>query len=358
MPLPSARTLTATYTLAGGAAAAGFVLFTPSQRSAVTGTVQPSGAVRADLDSAGSISVALSPTDAAAWLAPGWTYHVVESISGAPVSEYDIAVPAAGSGNIDLATLAPVVDPTEVTPYVLRTQIGAPGGVASYSHSHGGEGGAAPTWDDIEDKPATFPPSTHTHPQSDVTGLVAALAATDAEVTALQGDVSDLDDRVTALESAPGGGGGSTVTTAAGYVTSGDVVPPVATSWAAITTGPTFSIPAAVGDRVVFNWTALLQIGASQFFDVCVIVGGAAVRYGATGTSSPALEGDPGLYPDTAFRASRSLGMALTVASGDLSGGNITFGFANINPGGIGKIFCGTNYPLRWQITNYGPAPS
>ena len=40
-----------------------------------------------------------------------------------------------------------------------------------------GGGGGGGTWDSIAGKPLTFPPSTHTHDQEDVGGLVAALAA-------------------------------------------------------------------------------------------------------------------------------------------------------------------------------------
>jgi hypothetical protein len=44
------------------------------------------------------------------------------------------------------------------------------------SVSEGGGGGAS-TWDELTDKPTEFPPEAHTHPQSEVTGLVSALAA-------------------------------------------------------------------------------------------------------------------------------------------------------------------------------------
>src|SRR5690606_6915587 len=43
----------------------------------------------------------------------------------------------------------------------------APGG--------GGGGGGPVAWDDVEDRPSTFPPDSHTHEISDVTGLQAAL---------------------------------------------------------------------------------------------------------------------------------------------------------------------------------------
>ena len=57
-----------------------------------------------------------------------------------------------------------------------------------------GGGGGSPDWASIQNKPATFPPSAHTHPQSDVTGLATSLAGKSdtghghavADVTGLQ----------------------------------------------------------------------------------------------------------------------------------------------------------------------------
>jgi hypothetical protein len=43
----------------------------------------------------------------------------------------------------------------------------------------GGEGGEV-TWSDVTSKPSTFPPSSHTHPQSDITNLTTDLAAKQA----------------------------------------------------------------------------------------------------------------------------------------------------------------------------------
>lgn len=153
-----------------------------------------------------------------------------------------------------------------------------------------------------------------------------------------------------------GGGGGSTVAVDGGYVTSGDVVPQTTATWAALTGGPTFAIDAAVGDYILFEWSALKQPISGLFWDTCVLVSGAPVRYGATGTSTHGVEGDPGLYPDTStFRPHMDLGIAFTAEAGDISGGQVTIGIAVINSSGGGKLFCGTNYPLRWNLTNFGP---
>jgi hypothetical protein len=139
------------------------------------------------------------------------------------------------------------------------------------------------------------------------------------------------------------GGGGSSIAIAHGYVTSGDVTPQTTASWAVMTSSPTFSIAAVAGDVVTVDWTALIDPVSAMFLDLCVIVSGAVTKYAATGTSSNGIEGDPGLYPDVpAFHPSRGYGMTVTCASGDLSGGTITFGFAVINPNGGGKLYART----------------
>lgn len=48
----------------------------------------------------------------------------------------------------------------------------------------GGGGGGPVAWADVTSKPATFPPESHSHPTSDVTGLDAALAAKQDTLTA------------------------------------------------------------------------------------------------------------------------------------------------------------------------------
>src|SRR5690606_1939241 len=92
----------------------------------------------------------------------------------------------------------------------------------------GGGGGGAVAWDDVTDKPATFPPESHTHAASDITDLAAvatsgsygdwwdtpAIPSTPGgvgaapashthaieDVTGLQAVINDLTARVEALE--------------------------------------------------------------------------------------------------------------------------------------------------------------
>lgn len=124
-----------------------------------------------------------------------------------------LTVPYDGSSPIDLADVLNLPEPTPGESYILLASKGVAGGVASLG-SDGkiiadqlpASSGGAVTWDDVQDKPlvfpadpatvsvsysqvtgkpSTFPPSAHTHPTSEVTGLDTALAGkADATATA------------------------------------------------------------------------------------------------------------------------------------------------------------------------------
>lgn len=72
-------------------------------------------------------------------------------------------------------------------------------------------GGGAADWSTLTGKPSTFPPSSHVHPVSEVTGLdeqirdvVAGFVVAGSNVTVVHNDGAD-----TLTVSASGGGGGS-----------------------------------------------------------------------------------------------------------------------------------------------------
>lgn len=178
-----------------------------------------------------------------------------------------------------------------------------------------------------------------------------------ADVDGLQAILDGLQSQIDDLE--PGGGGGGTsVAVVSGRVSSGNVSTfNTGGVTAVLTGGPTFSIAAAVGDRVRLDWAALIQKASSTYWDVAVLVGGAAVRYATTGTSTPPVEGDPGMYPDTSTYQGRPGPFNFTVEAGDLSGGNVTFGFVIKSDNTAGLLFANTAFPLRYTITNYGEAP-
>lgn len=102
-----------------------------------------------------------------------------------------LVLPYNSTEPIDLADVFNLPPATPGESYVLLSSKGVAGGVASLgsdgkvpaSQLSSGGGGSV-SWIDLTDKPSTFPPSTHTHAQSDVTGLTVALSAkADASTT-------------------------------------------------------------------------------------------------------------------------------------------------------------------------------
>lgn len=137
-------------------------------------------------------------------------------------------------------------------------------------------------------------------------------------------------------------------------VTSGNIQLNTGTNtWGPLTNSPTLVIPAAAGDLIGLSQTVIRQANANIFLDVGVLVSSAIVRYLATMSSTPAGEGDPGLY-HTALPA-KSAERRFVVASGDLSGGNVTFTMAIRNTTGASSLLLAdTNTPFQWSAINYG----
>lgn len=113
-------TVSATYIDAKGNAPSGRVTFTPSITTVSGAAIQVPSPVTAQLVD-GALSVILASTDDPQWAPPGFVYHVAERVGDAS-REYDIELSyLAAGGAVNLAALAPVADPDEVTPYVLAT---------------------------------------------------------------------------------------------------------------------------------------------------------------------------------------------------------------------------------------------
>lgn len=269
-----------------------------------------------------------------------------------------------------------------------------------------GGGGGSVAWTDVTGKPATFPPSahtqaastisdsttvgravltaadaaaartatgaaatSHTHAQSDVTSLTSDLAlkaplasptftGTPAAPTAAPGtNTTQLASTayVTAAVAAGGGGGGSSIVVKRAQVTSAGNITPQSSpgAWAQFTGAPTLAIPAVVGNYVEFEILGMLWTPLSAFIDLAVIVGGSLVRFMATDTSTPGVEGAPAFYPQPSTFRHYGPVFDFVVASGDLSGGNVTVGFAT-KGNGTGTLYASTDYPLRWRAVNYG----
>lgn len=177
-----------------------------------------------------------------------------------------------------------------------------------------------------------------------------------ADVVGLPAALADLQEQIDEIDGGGGGGGAPPVAVVAGRVSTGNVTPQNTSGTVQVLTGgPTFAIAAVVGDRVRADLTYLTERNINTFYDLAVIVGGAAVRYCTTGTATPPVEGDPGMYPDQPSFQGRPGPFSFTVESGDLSGGNVTIGFVVLSTGG-GQLFANTPFPLRYTLTNYGEA--
>jgi hypothetical protein len=170
-------------------------------------------------------------------------------------------------------------------------------------------------------------PTAHTHPMSDVTGLQEVLADTPARLIVRQA-----------------------------YVTTGNAtLPDTGGTWQ-ILSGFQLSIPASVGDYVELGAHGMRNNTETGFLDIAVVSGSTIVRYLATGTSSPAVEGDPGWYPTgpSAPFPNQAASRGFTVTEADLNAGNVTFAVV-VKAAGAGVLYASPDFPWYWQAKNHGP---
>lgn len=159
------------YVYLNGTPATGDVKFTGKvvATSAATDTIIVPNTIVAALDAAGQFVVALPATDDPDVMPNGWTYTVVENLVGGGGRTYDIDIPISATlSGIDMSDVAPL--PPNVgnpTAFVTLTAF------EDYVNSHAG---GATDWTQITNKPTTFTPATHTHVQTDITGLNTSLA--------------------------------------------------------------------------------------------------------------------------------------------------------------------------------------
>lgn len=190
MALPTEITISGTLLRVDGTPEQGHVTFSSTVRALSSNdeTVMMPSLLRADLALDGSFEITVPASDDPAWTPVGWVYNVAVYTSLGK-STFKTVVPYdAVNGLIEFPELLPAVG-------------GGSALYAAFSHTHpgGGEGGPV-TWNDITGKPSTFTPSTHTHVQADVTGLVASLSGKAATVhTHAQGDVTGLSTTLSGL---------------------------------------------------------------------------------------------------------------------------------------------------------------
>jgi len=309
--------------------------------------------ISATVDSAGEFTVQLPATDD-----PQWTpfQYGVRIYSEGSVLKGALSLPKA-AGPYDLADLlitgqAPqeqAVDYLDVSDIGSRVP-GLVGGLVPEEYLPELSAGSV-AWADVTGKPATFPPSAHTHVVADVTGLQGSLDGLTTMVGGLDTALDELDARVEDLEAAPAA---QAPTVVRAVVTSGDFPAANHASFTPVS-GLTLALPASAGDEVELVVSCMLNnTGVSDFWEACVLVGGVAVRYGSTNTGSPSPDGDPSIYPSTnvTFRGS-TIVFGFTVQPGDLDGGNVVFGMAQKGSGNAAaKIYADATWPFRWRAIN------
>jgi hypothetical protein len=137
----------------------------------------------------GYVSITLPANDDPQWTATSYRFvfdfekDPCDRLSQPVVISRQVVIPYQGSGPIDMNDIMSFPQPpVPGNSYVLLASKGAPGGIASLDSSGKiptaqlpASAGGAVSWNDLQDKPSTFPPTTHSHPTSEVTGLDTAL---------------------------------------------------------------------------------------------------------------------------------------------------------------------------------------
>ena len=146
----------------------------------------------------------------------------------------------------------------------------------------------------------------------------------------------------------PTGSSSSTLPTIrSGYLTPGDIDPLPNTSgaWQAAA-GFTWSVPASAGQQITTAVKFMFRPVTANL-DIAVLVGGSPVRYSSSGTATPAIEGDPSLYLTPGTYRTSGTTWSFTAASGDISGGTITFAVMFKGPGDS-ILYGSTSFPFSW----------
>ncbi len=146
------------------------------------------------------------------------------------------------------------------------------------------------------------------------------------------------------------------------YVTAGagggDVNPDTAGVWVPLAGPGGIAVPAAAGDRLSCTARFLSSDAGGATYDLAVAVAGALVWFASSGSTTPALEGDPALYPVGGTLAGKAAVAQLVVGAPQLEGDGAVHFVLAIKAAGTGKTYYCADYPLRWAAVNHGPAPT
>lgn len=151
----------------------------------------------------------------------------------------------------------------------------------------------------------------------------------------------------------PPSGSGSQIAVRQSRITTGNVTfPNTAGNWQAVATLDALPIPAVVGDYIEVALTCLLDLASDSFLDIAVEVAGNLVRFLGSGTGTPLIEGNPGLYPDPAFNPFWAP-QGFEVEAGDLDGANVQIVLACLATGS-GQALASAAFPFSWIVKNFG----
>lgn len=165
-------TVTGRFIDSNGTSIEGSVTFTPSPKRLINASAEPTPVtilpkpVTVTLDG-GAFTQALVATDDGDNNPHNWTYHVAFKFTGASADSFSIEVPEGAT--VDLTTVAPVSSSNGATiirgPGVPDWENAEDGqvvvlvdGVPAWGDQSGGGGGVS-SWNDLTDKPSTFPPT-------------------------------------------------------------------------------------------------------------------------------------------------------------------------------------------------------
>ncbi|WP_327376212.1 hypothetical protein OG393_21035 [Streptomyces sp. NBC_01216] len=364
-------TITLTGTLPSALAGTGYngrVVLTPSTYLVDTSrsAIYPGGGTVDITD--GTFTATILPNDAAGIGPAGWRWRISIEPLGAPVQRFWAYI--TGTGTVDISTLIPVPAPD-----------GGDAGSGAVSSVNGQAGVVVLTYADVgaEQSGAVTTHTEATDPHGDRAYADNAFLAqsnnltdlTDASAarTALGlGDAALLPVGTTAGTVAAGDdsrfddiGGGSSITTASVRITDDNLSGlPSTTPWAIVQTSAgtqlKASIAAAAGDRIKV-YGRFMYAGAHFLDWVLLDSAGSIAEYAASETSSPLAEGNPAMYPSTAFSKATS-GEMFTVGAGHIDGsGNTTIALAHSGTS-AGTVYAHTLYPWRLRLENIGPEPA
>ncbi|TCO57110.1 hypothetical protein [Actinocrispum wychmicini] len=334
MPL-STITITGSWVNPDNTPASGIISLQPIQEATASGTIVAGSPVHIPLVN-GSISTVLVNNTQATAL----QYQVTERITNTALVTYTIT--PTGS-TLDLST-APRSSAGATPVFILASQLGVAGGVVPLDGTAHIPAQYLPSGSGVLS--VTAGDSTITIGGTGADPTVAVNSIPESKVTNLVGDLATLSANVATKATKP--------TFRRAYITSGDTtLPSTGASWAAVS-GFELDIPAVAGDTVEVSMSAMRSQNTSAFLDVGVITGPtpAIQRYLATGSATPAIEGEPDWYTQNTF-IGHAGPHSFIVTSNDLDSGNLRIALV-CKSNGTGVVYSSTNYPFYWQLINWG----